>query len=917
MGTAGSPLPPPSRFALIWAALFFTALYLGFFSPILLHGGQLAFGDGYIFYLPAVMRRWSLWEPNILAGYPTFADPQFFTWYPLRWIAPGYNSFVLSAFIIASTSTFGYVSWRLRSAVAGLIAGIVFGCGSFMTAHWGHASIIHAAAWLPLVAWSIDAFGAKRSVGWFCMASLSIAMSVLGGHPQISTYVLLFAGLFSLFKLIELRHEGVKTIAWMAGAYLSLAVLGVAVCAIQIVPFMELSRMSGRAAEWRYEDFVTFSLSLRQLPTIFVPFLFGGGEGNPMRYIGKYSPLEIAMFAGVGTFIFTTIPLLKRKKDPLVVFFLVVLVLSLLIATLEYNGLGHLIFKLPVIGSFRAQARIAVLFTFCLAILSAHGIQYIQSGKASGRDLLVAFLGVAFVVALLVGITLLSKAWNRDAAAVGFGKAAAIRPVLMAFAALLLTGAAALLARWRQFSPLFVLPLLAVVVGDVLQFGWNYGWRGHPNNVDAISTEWRTLEQQIASSGGRALIMKSGTSRLIPLEPNINLLDGVPLANGYGPLIPDALQRATGLMSSGVVTAAPTASLQSILATTYIVYPPDPAPVVQIGTCTGNEPEHISVRLLAPTHVTSLRVLSYLGCAVARENGDVAASIRLRTDSKETSIPLLVGRDTSEWEMDSLGPGFDVRHARAPIASSFAMSGARGHIYDANLKLPMPVNVQELSIEVPSGKGGILSINRIELVDEEGKPTTFDASALGFGTTAFDRYKVDTSMVIRSGNNFRGIAWLVGKTIQLSGEEVALTVRRGWFRDGRVFNPGEAVLLEQPVEPPLDDDSGPAGVVKPRSATADRIVFEVDAAARRLLFVSQSFHPGWRATVNGTEAVVLRTNGAFQGIIVPAGRSVVELRFEPASLRIGGGISAAALAVLAALFPLRWIRNRRRPARAA
>lgn len=67
--------------------------------------------------------------------------------------------------------------------------------------------------------------------------------------------------------------------------------------------------------------------------------------------------------------------------------------------------------------------------------------------------------------------------------------------------------------------------------------------------------------------------------------------------------------------------------------------------------------------------------------------------------------------------------------------------------------------------------------------------------------------------------------------------------------------------------------------------------------------LTDRFAPGWRATVNGAPAVILRADGAFRAVAIPAGTSRVEMRYATPGL--GAGVALSALSALAAAWAWR------------
>jgi uncharacterized membrane protein YfhO len=76
----------------------------------------------------------------------------------------------------------------------------------------------------------------------------------------------------------------------------------------------------------------------------------------------------------------------------------------------------------------------------------------------------------------------------------------------------------------------------------------------------------------------------------------------------------------------------------------------------------------------------------------------------------------------------------------------------------------------------------------------------------------------------------------------------------------------------------------------------DSVTLRVTAACPGLLVLTDTYFPGWQATVDGRGAPVVATDLALRGVPVPAGTSTVVFRFRPAPLRLG-----VLLALLAAI----------------
>lgn len=105
-------------------------------------------------------------------------------------------------------------------------------------------------------------------------------------------------------------------------------------------------------------------------------------------------------------------------------------------------------------------------------------------------------------------------------------------------------------------------------------------------------------------------------------------------------------------------------------------------------------------------------------------------------------------------------------------------------------------------------------------------------------------------------------------------------------------------VLESSTLPEKDD--GPVAKVAITEDTPSRITFKVDKTRPAVLVLADAWYPGWRATVDGNPAEVVRVDGLFRGVELGEGEHEVVLEYVPNSLRWGLGISALSGLILMA-----------------
>src|SRR5205085_3850978 len=91
------------------------------------------------------------------------------------------------------------------------------------------------------------------------------------------------------------------------------------------------------------------------------------------------------------------------------------------------------------------------------------------------------------------------------------------------------------------------------------------------------------------------------------------------------------------------------------------------------------------------------------------------------------------------------------------------------------------------------------------------------------------------------------------------------------------------------------------GYVNATERSPGVVQIDVDCGTTRQFLVrSAAYYPGWTVTIDGTPSLVERTNHAFQGVVVPAGKHSIVFEYKPFVFRLGLFISLFAGSLVSA-----------------
>jgi hypothetical protein len=73
---------------------------------------------------------------------------------------------------------------------------------------------------------------------------------------------------------------------------------------------------------------------------------------------------------------------------------------------------------------------------------------------------------------------------------------------------------------------------------------------------------------------------------------------------------------------------------------------------------------------------------------------------------------------------------------------------------------------------------------------------------------------------------------------------------------------------------------------------------EAQMTCRGMVLLTDTWFPGWRATVDGKSAKIERAYGMVRGVLVESGNHTIEMRYRPLSVYIGALLSLLAAGIV-------------------
>lgn len=849
-------------------------LSLLFFHQLTFSGKILARGDTFEYFYPywdarnAAFRegRLPLWTPDLFLGAPLLANPQIGAYYPFNWLTAPFRaptavslSIILHSALAAAGACWLYSEAVAKSWLPALAAGVVYGFSGYLGAHVEQINQLQGLAWMPLLFALLQrALSSERPARAVLLLAIAWTMQIFSGHTQ--TVFISGVGL-SVYALAQASGAGGRG-AQLKEARRALFILGcgfvlaLALALPQLLPSLELLRLSNRSGGFDLGNATAFSLPPNMLGRSLLPSYDGQPFGEYVGYIGLIA-LGLALWAALSR------PLADHRRW----IWLLLAVVGLGLALGRYNPLYWLLAELPPFNLFRAPARFLSLFTLGSAMLAGLGIESLALDNYRERDRLRRISAVAGVLALLIAIT--AFVLQADPQLIFGDSAISGRAILFWLGAALIL--VALLLMRRRWTPVAAFALVSAELllaslnlpyNDVAPPEVYLGQRFTTSQLLAYQTEERAPGRTLAISqltfdpGDIANLLKrydrlgldaaaqfhalDAVKKGETLMPNLSLTWGIPSIDGYG---------------GGITPTRHFALFSSLLLPKEGEFAVD---------------GRLGERLALPgCRGACIPDLNWLRATDTRYIiTDKVYDVWHDNIAYDTALARFWA-DVATLDM----PAVDADQARILHSAPLGEDGSAIELADGIWLTTVDISDSTDLTDVWQEGDKILAVT---LVNSRHPQIYFQLQP-----PPFERALSSDIKLYRLPRGER--AFLAGASHILpedeSGDEEAL----------RLLRAGAPLVLQGAEARPLDSPSG--GEVDIIAYDETFVSVKINSPAPAYLLLKDAFYPGWEATVNGAPRPIYRANLLFRAVAAPTGDSTVVFRFKPtlwrAALYIG------------------------------
>ena len=847
-----------------------------------------------------------LWNGYIFSGFPLLANPQVGVLYPLNLIFDlflpiklSFNISLLLNYSLAGIFSYLFLNEYKLHKISSFVGGLIFMFSGIMVTHRSHPQMLNTIIWLPLILFFLEKFKNSKNNIYISIATGCLCICYLGGHPQMFVYSSLIIVLYIIYYAFI--YNGGKNYFFLKSFLifpLTLLIIG-----FVFFPTLQLSELSSRNILSRDYNFITSSsFDIKLFPELVFPFIFGNKSTLPnvLPYFGPVNYAEMMIYFGISTLPFLFLGFFKKDKNKYIWIF--ILLVSFLLVLGRYTPFYRIIDYIPVINNFRIPSRNWFEFGFAFSVLASFGFDYFINEKSKKVKNIIKAV-IIFLLVILTSslfffyninfrnaiITALKKIklyeidfGNNISSLNTFNYSIHIPIIIMSVAIIILV-----ISLFKKNKFIYVL-LVALIFLDLLSVGYyfedNYNSSYIINKKTSYPKEMSFLQKN--DKDPFRIFPIADTMSYYFVSPNRSMHYNLESITGYDPLMLNDYRFLTDIPDHP-----------------YVEMPWE--------------------KLLINNNIISMLNAKYI---IVNNQSDAVGFINSLSRYYWTE---------GKSKLNTYSENFKTKNAEFNPKTNEILFGDKENVLKI---IEIPFNVEKnkdymISFEIKSEKklnnfvffdffgpkydnqdqGFFLKpeeihsdyVKIIKIINSGNLPDGISALFRAF-TESSNSFTIKDLSVheLKKVNNYKLVLQNFGvvvieninylprfsfperiiKVKGISDVKKILNDEDNYLESDR-FNPLKTALVEG-LDIPEKEFLGRSGTVDILDYKNNKIILKANLDEDRFMVFSDTFYPGWKATVDGKETKIYKTDGIIKGIFIPKGIHNIEFKYIPDYLYI-------------------------------
>lgn len=811
-------------------------------------------------------------------GTPFVADIQNAIFYPfniLVLIFPvnvGFELYFALHLSLAAIGLYFYLKNITENRSISFSGALVIMFSNILVIRFNHINILTTVAWVPFILFITDKLLKKGKVKYAIYLGILMAFQFLSGFPQVALYSDIFVFCYYIFSCFHNKIQFkniIKTSIIFIGTYFG-------VIAIQLVPLAQLTIFSNRG-EISYGVFTSYSQSWRMILQMIFPAIWGIGSSNlkiPVEF-----PTDI--YIGIIPLTLCIYGVRYHFKDFRVRLYLFAIATIYALACCgELSFIGKILYKIPIINSFRVPCRMIPFVVINGLILAFYSVFLLLRDKDYIRYLklclIILLTSGAFVLLIHFASTPIFNIFKEEYVSYYLDISLYLPAILLMLINIILVYVLFVYPRTvlkYNFGKLFCILMGIVTILDVYALNkdkWSDGYRiqelmNNPTEEIFYSDIGNTLEELPDKDLYRSVVDFKNLSDygLLPADITgsnnifhkyMSLQSYITFENPYYNNFCKVTD--SKYLNSNLLLSDTNPSIISSLSAKYIVR-------------SNNDPLYYK-KVVSENTIYSDQSLVELNCDINSLLSHV--------------VPIKVERNTTykinmDMDIDAL--------PKLLVADLYGGSGA----YDSNEQeislLPyLSTGNNQISFYLNSGDVEIPEDAVIRILlngNTKALINSIKVSTISFENT-------DLFKALYSNDLYTIYENPLAKPILYVPSQVTCVEDAGKTVNNNMIDSdlAENVLTEDTENYNLSEGNS---AISDITVENNKVKGTISSDTDTFVIMTQAWYPGWKAYIDGKRIDIKLVNNVVQGIEVPQGNHQIEFRFTSPSMILGGIIS--------------------------